>query len=127
MKQRKNIGAFCETYGNTIENQILEYFLENQDLDIAVGDMAKELRISRPKAYEVSREFEKKCYIKKSRIVGKTQLYILNKDNIQVKLFLRNFNECLKLVIEKHGEQIKHEKCETCGNIHVGPISAKNI
>ena len=95
-------GAFCETYGATIENQVLEYLLENQDLDVAVGDMAKELDISRPKAYDVTENFENKEYLVKSRVVGKTQLYKLNKANIRVKIFLRNFDECLQLVIDEH-------------------------
>lgn len=34
--------------------------------------------------------------------IGKTQLYKLNKDNIRVKIFLRNFEECLRLVIEEN-------------------------
>jgi len=95
-------GVFCETYGNTIKNRVLEYLLENQDLDFAVGDMAKELGISKPKAYEVIKEFEKKKYVHKSRIVGKTQLYILTKENKRVRLFLRDFKECLKLVAEEY-------------------------
>ncbi len=100
--KKGDIGAFCETYGATIENLVLEYLLENQDLDVAVGDMAKELDISRPKAYEVTEDFENKGYVVKSRVVGKTQLYKLNKANIRVKIFLRNFEECLRLVIDEH-------------------------
>ena len=95
-------GAFCEVYGDTIKNKILEYLLENQGLDFAVGDIAKETGISKPKAYEVFKEFEKRKYVKKSRLVGKTQLYILNKENKVVALFMRNFKECLKLVVSQH-------------------------
>ena len=69
--KKSEIGAFCETYGATIENRMLEHLLENQDLDVAVGDMAKELDISRPKAYEVIDDFETKGYVIKSRVVGK--------------------------------------------------------
>ncbi|MBU0459649.1 MAG: helix-turn-helix domain-containing protein [Nanoarchaeota archaeon] len=100
------MGTFCETYGTTIENRVLEHLLENQDLDIAVGDMAKELDISRPKAYEVIKEFESKEFVVKSRVIGKTQLYKLNKDNIRVKIFLRNFDECLQLIIEEYSGNI---------------------
>ena len=92
-------GAFCALYGNTIRNRILEYLLENQGLDFAVGDMAKELKISRPKAYEVAKIFEKKRFIKKSRIVGKTQLYILNKEEKIVQFLLKSFRACLKLIV----------------------------
>ncbi|MDP3640172.1 MAG: winged helix-turn-helix domain-containing protein [Nanoarchaeota archaeon] len=103
MKHRK-WGAFCETYGATIENGVLEYLLENQDLDVAVGDLAKETLVSRPKAYDIIKEFEKKGFVVKSRVVGKTQLYRLNKENVRVKIFLRNFQECLQLIVEEHAE-----------------------
>ena len=103
-KPKPSIGAFSEIYGRTMKNRILEYFLENQDLDNAIGDTARELKIIRPKVYEVMKIFEKKGYVKKSRIVGKTQLYLLNKDNRRVKLFLKNFMDCLKIVAEEHGE-----------------------
>ncbi len=106
----KEMGAFCETYGNTIPNRILEYSMENEDLDFAVGDMAKELEISKPKAYEIIGNFEKKGYVKKSRIVGKTQLYMLNKENSRVKLFLRNFKECLRLIAEEYSEESSCKK-----------------
>ena len=105
--KRDEIGAFCETYGATIENRVLEHLLENQDLDIAVGDMAKELEISRTKAYDVIKEFEEKEYVLKSRIIGKTQLYKLNKENVRIRIFLRNFDECLQLVIEEHSGKNK--------------------
>lgn len=124
MIKKKNVGAFCEMYGITMDNYILEYLLENQYLDFAVGDMAEELEISRPKAYEIIKKFEKKGYVKKTRIIGKTQLYILNKENIKVKLFMRNFDECLNLVIEEYAEQ---KRPEIGGYAHAGAISAKNI
>lgn len=95
------VGAFCETYGKTINNKILEYMLKNQDIDFAVCDMAKEIKVSKPKAYSVVREFEKKGYIKKSRLVGKTQLYALDKENKRVCLFIKCFKECLKIMAEE--------------------------
>lgn len=103
-------GAFCETYGNTIHNRILEYLLENSDIDFAVGDMARELGISKPKAYEMIRHFEERQYIKKSRVVGRTQLYLLKKDNKRVKLFLSNFRECLRLVAEEYSEEERDQE-----------------
>ena len=96
----KKGGAFCEIYGLSIHNLVLEYLLENRDLDFAVGDLARNTRISRPKAYETIKGFEKKGLVRKSRVMAKTQLYILNKSNDKVKLFIKDFNECLKLVTE---------------------------
>ena len=89
-----------------MHNNVLEYMLENQDIDFAVGDMAKDLRISRPKAYEVMKYFSMKKYAVKSRIVGKTQLYKLDKKNSRVKLFLKDFKQCLRLVVEERREKV---------------------
>ncbi|MFH1073212.1 MAG: hypothetical protein V1743_07330 [Nanoarchaeota archaeon] len=122
MKKGVNMGetgAFCEVYGNTIRNQVLEYLLENKDLDVAVGDMAKELRISKPKAYEIISDFEKKKYVKKSRIVGKTRLYLLNKESKRIKLFLRDFMECLRLVSEEYAENEKNTAVKKNGKKQV--------
>lgn len=129
------LGAFCETYGNTIPNRILEYLLENQDLDFAVGDMAKELEISKPKAYEIISDFEKKEYVKKSRIIGKTQLYLLNKENSRVKLFLKDFRECLRIVAEEYSAKSKtleinadHQKEGILAQVFLGNLDiAKKI
>ena len=100
-------GVFCETFGISIENRILEYLLESEYLGISIGDMAKELEISRPKAYQVIYELEAKSYVKKHRVIGKTQLYILNKENKHVKLLLKSFNECIKMVMDEYAEKKK--------------------
>jgi DNA-binding IclR family transcriptional regulator len=120
---KKQTGAFCETYGNTISNRFLEYLLENQNLDIAIGDCAKEMGISRPKAYQIAELFEKKGFIKKSRIIGKTQLYKLNKENLRVKLFLRDFKECLRMMVEESGDKVNPAGSSNWA----GVVSAKSI
>jgi len=106
----KQGGVFCETYGKSMHNIVLEYLLENQGLDIAISDMAREVKISRPKAYEVMKEFIKKKYVKKSRVIGKTQLYILNKNDKRVKLFIKDFKECLRLAYEEKKTPISHTR-----------------
>lgn len=118
------IGAYCEIYGDTIRNRVMEYLLENQDLDIAVGDLAKDTEISRPKAYEIIEDFEEKDYIQKSRVVGRTQLFLLNKKNKRIKLFLRNFRDCLKIIAEEHQE--KKTKTTFHSGARVGMASARN-
>jgi len=95
------MSIFCEMYGNTIHNRILEYLLENNGLDFAIGDLAKDVAISKPKAYEMIYDFEEKGYLRKSRVIGKTQLYILNQESKKVQLLLRHFKQCLQLVVEE--------------------------
>ncbi len=102
MGNNSKYGFYCEVYGSTLQNRVMEFLLENQLSDLAVGDVAKEVIISRPKAYQIIEEFQNKGYIIKSRIIGKTQLYKLNKENFVVKIFMRNFKECLRMVAEKY-------------------------
>ncbi|MBN2459107.1 hypothetical protein JXB28_02390 [Candidatus Woesearchaeota archaeon] len=117
-------GAFCETYGKSIRNTVLEYLLENQALDFAVGDMAREVKISRPKAYEIIGELEKKGFVAKSRIIGKTQLYLLNKTNPRAKLLMKSFKECLRLVAEEHLDNHAHSAVQSS---RAGLAYAKSI
>lgn len=98
-------GVFVEIYGDTLVNRVLEYFLENQDLDVAVGDLAEDTDISRPKAYEIIAHLEKKGYVIPSRIIGRTQLYKINKENKRVQLLMRIFLEGLKVIAEEYTEK----------------------
>ena len=108
------VSVFREAYGNTMQNRILEYLLERRELDFAVCDMARTLNISKPKAYEIVKKFEKKNFVKKSRIIGKTQLYILDRENKWVKIHVRNFDEALNIAMEeyekKHPEYFVDER-----------------
>lgn len=101
---KEETSSFCELYGDSIRNRILERLLENQGLDFAAGDLAKEVGISRPKAYEWINEFEAKGLVKKSRTVGNTQLYLLNKENNLAKLLIQSFKACLRQTAETHSE-----------------------
>ncbi|MGV8172224.1 MAG: hypothetical protein ACP5OA_06050 [Candidatus Woesearchaeota archaeon] len=114
--------AFCEVYGFTLNNLVWGYLLENRRIGIAVGDMAKELGISRPKAYQIIEEFTKKRYVVKSRIIGKTQLYELDKDNPIVKIYIRNFKECIQMVVDEY----KSKKNNHSGNMSTS-ISTKSL
>lgn len=101
-------GCFCELYGRTLRNKVLEYMLEMFGLDFAIGDIAKEISISRPKAYQIFSDLEKKEFVKKTRIVSGTQLYALDKNNKEVKLLHKSFLACLKLVASEHTKINSH-------------------
>jgi len=94
MVKKSEQGVFCKVYGKTLRNKVLEYMLEMGDLDFAVSDI--EASISKPKKYQIVNEFLQERIVRKSRVVAGTQLYILNKRDIKVKLLLRSFDDCLK-------------------------------
>ena len=89
--------AFCTVYGNTIRNRVLEYVLQSKEIDFGIGDMARNIGISRPKAYQVVEEFQKRGIFIKSRIIGRTQLYCLNRKSAMGELFLKDFLECQRI------------------------------
>ncbi len=103
-KERIDYGAFCELYGKSLRNLVVEYLLENSRLDFAIGDMAVEIKISRPKAYELIKELEKENIVKKTREVSGTQLYMLDEKSKKAKLLIKDFKECLKIVVEENEE-----------------------
>ncbi|MFH1916382.1 MAG: hypothetical protein ABIJ21_03900 [Nanoarchaeota archaeon] len=95
-----NYGIFCEVYGKTLRNLVLEYILIIDELDWATSELAQEASISRPKAYQIVKELLKEGIVKKSRIVAGTQLYSLNHENRYVKVLKFSFKQCLNLVEE---------------------------
>ena len=112
-------GAFCKAYGNSARNRILEHLLENDGLDFAAGDVARETRLSRPKTYEVILRLEKEGMAQKSRVVGRTQLYRLDGQSQLVRLFRRDFLECLRIVAGENSSK------GGFGHPKMGAVSAK--
>lgn len=108
-KDEPQYGVFCETYGATAYNRVLESLLINRWGDFAIGDIVEETGLSKPKVYELAKEFEKKGFLLKTRVVGKTQLYKVNKEEPRMKLFIRDFNECLKLVVQQYSTKNKNK------------------
>jgi len=117
------MGVFCEIFGRNIRVRVLEFFLENSFGDFAVSSLALQLKISRPKAYEYVAKFEKLGYIFKSRIIGRTQLYKLNKAHKHVKLLMRTFNDCLDIVVDEYSTKKNH----STGAAKLGSVSAKGL
>jgi len=94
-------GIFCEVYGDSIENRVKEEFLTFRNTGAAVSDIVEEVKISKPKAYQVVYKFLEKGYVKKFRKIGGTQLYILNSDHPIVKLWIASFSICMKMAGEE--------------------------
>ncbi|GEM_PF-4281441 len=86
--------------GKSIRNRVIEHLLTLRNLEFAVGNVAKEIGISRPSAYAILKELERKGMVKKTRIIAGTQLHALNTSKAEVQQLLRDFKECLKRVID---------------------------
>ena len=114
------IGQYSKIYGKTISNRVMENFLEAGYSDVGASEIVSLTGISKPKVYQTIEEFMKKGYIIKSRVVGRTQLYKLNKENMIVRIFLRNFNECLQIVANEYSKK------KDSTNVNIA-VSAKTL
>lgn len=97
-----NGGTFCQLFGGTPRNQILEFFLEMRGIDFSRGDVAQELGLSRATVYVTLDELVRGNLLIPTRAVSGVQLYTLNTKNVQARLLMNVFALVLERVVEKH-------------------------
>ena len=100
-------GEFCEIFGLTPRNRIIEFFLETRGLDFSIGDVARETGLNRATTYNTIEELVKAKYLIPTRKVSGAQLYILNIDKEEVKILINTFNTILQGIAEKYKEKEK--------------------
>lgn len=88
---------FCELFGATARNRVLEIFLEGREIDNGLGNVAEEAGLNRASVYNVASGLLKQGIIMPSRIVGRTQLYKLNFKNDEVRILSKSFDDALRL------------------------------
>ena len=59
IKMENKYGEFCEIFGITPRNRIIEFFLEMRGLDFSIGDVAKETELNRATTYNTIEELTK--------------------------------------------------------------------
>ncbi len=92
----KEEGFFCQTFGSSPRNRILEFFLEMRDTDYGIADIARNLDMNKATAYAAAEDLIEKKILIPTRIIGRTQLYTLNKKDMRAKIVLYAFDQLLK-------------------------------
>lgn len=125
MKTEKGIGGgvFCKLYGDTVRNRVLEHFLANYETDFAAPDVAAEKEASKPQTYLIIEDLVKEGILIKSRMVGRTQLYKLNRKNKMSIFLLNNFEKSLKTVFD---DDVKENSFHSTGSSRALAMSAKH-
>ncbi|MBI4141097.1 hypothetical protein HY485_04645 [Candidatus Woesearchaeota archaeon] len=100
----KETGIFCEAFGDTPRNQLIEFFLEMRSTDFGLADVARELKMNKATAYNAAKEIIQRKIIVQYRTIGKTQTYKLNKDSILVKGLIKAHNELMKNLVQEEPE-----------------------
>jgi len=101
----KEGGIFCEVFGNTPRNRILEFFLTMRTLEYSIGDIALETSLSRASAYNIMGELIKRKIIIPTRKSSGAQLYMLNIEDKEVQLLLKIDNILLDKLFEEYEEK----------------------
>ena len=98
MTKEKPWGVFCDVFGISPRNRVLEIFLEGKEIDNCLGNVAKEGELNRATVYNVINSLLKEKIIVTSRIIGRTQLYKLNAEKDEAKMLIKAFDDTLRLV-----------------------------
>ncbi len=97
------ISNFIQTLGRSPKILVLDFLLDNDQLDYCKADIAEQAGLSRATLDRYWDELVKSRIILKSRQIGRAQLYVLNKKLplVQKLLELDNFlNKKLEVVVK---------------------------
>lgn len=86
MEKTKTV--FVETFGDSPRVRVLDFFLTFSEFDYSKSQVAAEIGISRVTIEPIWNYLIKSGFLKESRIVGRAEMYCLNKSNPKVKELL---------------------------------------
>ena len=95
-------GEFCEIFGVTPRNRVIEFFLEGREIDFSIGDVAREIGMNRATTYNTMEGLIEEGYLVPTRKVSGGQLYKLNEEKEEVKVLITAFNLVLRNVVKEH-------------------------
>lgn len=104
-KMEKPWGDFCEIFGITPRNRVIEFLLCSIRTDQSIRNIAECVELNKATTYNIMEELIKKEYVVPTRKVGNTQLYILNTKKKEV-LLLRKMHE---LILDKIADEVEEE------------------
>ncbi len=81
--------VFLEVMGESPYMKVLDFFLDNIVYDYSKTDIYENTGVSRVTLQEIIKDLEKKGIIKKTRKVGRAQMYKINKDSPLTKQLMK--------------------------------------
>lgn len=84
-KTMRNGTIFTSVMGKSPTIKILEYLMGWDQYDLTISDIARGARISRNSVYDVIKSLVKRKVVITTRVMGKSQLYSLNKSSPVVR------------------------------------------
>jgi hypothetical protein len=93
---------FRQVFGDTPFLKVLDFLLTFQEFDYSKSQVAGEVGISRVTIDEIWKDYIKKGFIKKTRIVGRAELYKLNRTDPTVKALIELDMKLSGIYARKH-------------------------
>ena len=81
----KDKSLFIEFMGDSSTIRVLDYLMIERDLDFSISDMARNVAIGRTTLYRIWDGLLKNRIILPTRVIGKSKLYRLNKENPKIQ------------------------------------------
>lgn len=81
----ENKSLFIEFMGESPTIRVLDYLMTERDLDFSITDMARNAGVGRTTLYRIWQKLIENRIITPTRVIGRSKLYKLNKDNIKIK------------------------------------------
>ncbi len=80
--------SFVDVFGDSPTIRVLDFFLTFSDFDYSKTQVAKEAGVSRITLEPIWNKLIKEKFLLKTRIVGRAEMYRLNKQNQKVKVLI---------------------------------------
>ena len=99
--------SFRLVFGDSPTVKVIDFFLDNQEFDYSLTDIAKNADIGWVTLHGFWKDLVKIGLVKKTRKIGRAELYMLDKENSLVKKLIE-----IDLVVSKMliGKELKKQK-----------------
>ena len=103
----KEQSLFIEFMGDSPKIRIIDYLLTMGGLDFSITDMARNVTIGRTTLYRIWDQLLKNKIILSTRVIGKSKLYKLNKENPKIQKIMELDD---MLIIEDLKKRVEKQK-----------------
>ena len=104
---------FVETFGEVPLIKVLDFFLTFDSFDYSKSQVAEETGVSRITLDKIWKELEDKKIIVKTRVIGRAEMFRLNKENSKVKVLMELSLKLASAFAEEEMGKIKRKGVKT--------------
>ncbi|MEK6949689.1 MAG: hypothetical protein AABX34_05685, partial [Nanoarchaeota archaeon] len=106
MNENPSFSLFLKAYGNKPKLNVLDFLVTFQEFDYSMKDIAKNAKIGYNTLKLFWKDLVDRKMVVQTRVVGKAKMYKLNKENPEVREFIKLY----WLVIDRETERLLSQK-----------------